>query len=169
MNAELHTLKNGLQVIFVDIKAFPTITTVLLVGAGSRFENKDNNGIAHFFEHMAFKGSEKYPNAMLIASTIESFGGGFNAFTSKDYTGYWIKGPSKHFDKMTSVLADMIRKPLLNSQEIEREKGVITEEINMYEDSPQRRVTELFENLLYQGNPLGFDIAVTRQTVKTFN
>lgn len=169
MKTKLHTLENGLRVVMIDTDTFPSVTALLLVGAGSRFENAQNNGIAHFFEHMAFKGTKKYPTAMTIASTIEGFGGVFNAFTSKDYTGYYIKGPSQHFYKMISVLSDMIQHPLLSKTEIEREKGVIVEEINMYEDSPQRKVTEIFENLLYKGNPLGFDIAGTKQTVTSFN
>src|SRR3990172_11141188 len=159
MNAELHTLKNGLQVIFVDIKAFPTITTVLLVGASSRYENKDNNGIAHFFEHMAFKGSKKYPDSFVISSTVEGLGGIFNAFTSKDHTGYWIKSLADHFDTAVGVLSDMVQHSLLVPEEIEREKGVITEEINMYHDMPQRKVGEMFEALLYKDSPLGFEIA----------
>jgi predicted Zn-dependent peptidase len=168
MNAEKYSLPNGLQVIFVDSQAFPSISTLLLVGAGSRYEQETNNGIAHFFEHMAFKGSKKYPSSLLIASTIESFGGVFNAFTSKDYTGYWIKAPSQHFEASVDVIADMIQSSLLDPAEIEREKGVIVEELNMYEDSPQRKVTELFENLLYKGNPLGFDIGGTPGTVMKF-
>src|SRR3989338_37051 len=168
MKNHRHTLKNGLQVILVDSEAFPSITTLLLVGAGSRYENKKNNGVAHFFEHMAFKGSKKYPSSLLLASTIESLGAYSNAFTSKDYTGYWIKAPSRHFETVCDVIADMITSPILAKEEIEREKGVIIEEINMYEDTPQRKVAELFENLLYQGNPLGFDIAGKKETVNLF-
>ncbi|MFH0979701.1 MAG: pitrilysin family protein, partial [Candidatus Roizmanbacteria bacterium] len=148
MIPQTHTLKNGLRVMFIDTKAFPTITTLLLVGAGSRYENEKNNGIAHFFEHMAFKGSKKYPNSFVISSTVEGFGGIFNAFTSKDHTGYWIKGTKENFKTMIDVIADMIQNPLLVNEEIEREKGVIKEEINMYEDTPQRKVGEIFENLL---------------------
>ena len=169
MNAELHTLKNGLQVIFVDIKAFPTITTVLLVGAGSRYENKDNNGIAHFFEHMAFKGSKKYPDSFVISSTVEGLGGIFNAFTSKDHTGYWIKSLADHFDTAVDVLSDMIQHSLLVPEEIEREKGVIVEEINMYEDMPARKVGDIFDDIMFPGHPLGFDIAGTAKTVRTFS
>ena len=169
MNAELHTLKNGLQVIFVDIKAFPTITTVLLVGAGSRYENKDNNGIAHFFEHMAFKGSKKYPDSFVISSTVEGLGGIFNAFTSKDHTGYWIKSLADHFDTAVDVLSDMIQHSLLVPEEIEREKGVITEEINMYHDMPQRKVGEMFEALLYKDSPLGFEIAGHKEIINKFD
>ncbi len=169
MHPQTYTLKNGLQVIFVDTKTFPTLTTLLLIGAGSRYENEKNNGIAHFFEHMAFKGSEKYPDSFIISSTVEGFGGVFNAFTSKDHTGYWIKATTEHFETMIDVIADMIQTPKLLIEEIEREKGVIKEEINMYEDMPQRKVGEIFENLLYSNHPLGFDIAGTKETVQSFN
>jgi predicted Zn-dependent peptidase len=165
MIPQLFTLKNGLQVVLVDTKSFPTLTTLLLVGAGSRYENEKNNGIAHFFEHMAFKGSKKYPDSFIISSTVEGMGGIFNAFTSKDHTGYWIKGTSDKFETMIDVIADMVQNSLLVSEEIEREKGVIKEEINMYEDTPQRKVGEIFENLLYPDHPLGFDIAGTKETI----
>lgn len=169
MKPQIFTLKNGLQVILVDTKAFPTLTTILLVGAGSRYENKDNNGVAHFFEHMAFKGSKKYPNTQIISSTIEGLGGIFNAFTSKDHTGYWIKSTNEHFTTVVDVIADMIKNPLLLEKEIEREKGVITEEINMYEDTPYQKVSDLFENLLYRGSSLGFDVIGTKKTVNSFS
>ncbi len=169
MNPITLTLKNGLQVIFINTKTFPTLTTLLLVGAGSRYENETNNGVAHFFEHMAFKGSKKYPNSFMISSTVEGLGGVFNAFTSKDHTGYWIKATNEHFETMIDVIADMIQTPKLLSEEIEREKGVIVEEINMYEDMPQKKVGEIFENLIYPKHPLGFDIAGTKETVQSFN
>lgn len=168
MKTHLHTLDNGLRVILIDTKAFPSLTTLLLVGAGSRYENQDNNGVAHFFEHMAFKGSKKYPDSLTISSVIEGTGGVFNAFTSKDHTGYWIKSMVGNFVTVIDVLSDMVLHPLLLTEEIAREKGVIVEEINMYEDTPQRKVGELYESLLYDGHPLGFDIAGEKKTVKTF-
>lgn len=163
------TLPNGLRVIMVDTNAFPTLTTLLLVGAGSRYENNTNNGIAHFLEHMFFKGSKKFPNSFVISSTVEGLGGMFNAFTSKDHTGYWIKSTNEHFETVLDVLSDMLLNPLLLEEEINREKGVIVEEINLYEDTPYRRVSEYFETLLYKGNPLGYDIAGSKQTVLSFN
>lgn len=169
MDYKITTLKNGLQIIYIDTKSFPTLTTLLLVGAGSRYENEKNNGIAHFFEHMAFKGSTKYPNSFIIASKIEELGGVFNAFTSKDHTGYWIKAPTEDFEDVIDVISDMVLHPLLVPEEINREKGVIVEEINLYEDTPYRKVGELYETLLYNGNPLGFDIAGTKETVNSFN
>ena len=168
MKPQIFTLKNGLKVLYIDTKS-TSLTTILMVGAGSRFENEKNNGVAHFFEHMAFKGSKKYPNSLVISSTIEGLGGIFNAFTSKDHTGYWIKSTSEHFPTVIDVISDMVLNPILSPEEIEREKGVIVEEINMFEDTPQRRVGELFEGLLYKGNPLGYDIAGSRGTVRKFD
>lgn len=168
MKTQLTTLPNGLRIILIDTNAFPSLTTLLLVGAGSRYENEKNNGIAHFFEHMAFKGTKTYPTSFTISSVIEGLGGVFNAFTSKDHTGYWVKATSDHFDQVIDVLSDMILNPLLLTEEIEREKGVIKEEINMYEDMPARKVSDIFEELLYKGNPLGFDIAGTKETVDSF-
>jgi len=169
MKHQFFTLDNGLRVILIDTGTFPTLSALLLVGAGSRYENEKNNGIAHFFEHMAFKGSKKYPNSLILASTIEGLGGVFNAFTTKDHTGYWIKATVEHFDTVIDVLADMILNPILSEEEIDREKGVIVQEINMYEDMPQSQVGELFENLIYKGNPLGFDVIGRKDTVVTFN
>lgn len=168
MKIHTHTLANGLRVVLVDTKAFPSLTTLLLVGAGSRYENGANNGIAHFFEHMAFKGSTKYPTSMILASTIEGFGGVFNAFTAKDHTGYWIKAPARHFVTVIDVMADMIQHSLLLDEEIEREKGVIVEEINLYEDTPYRKIGEIYEGLIYDGAPLGYDIAGSKKTVTSF-
>jgi predicted Zn-dependent peptidase len=168
MTHQIFTLKNGLSVVLVDTKTFPTFTAMLLVGAGSRYENKKNNGVAHFFEHMAFKGSKKYPNALLLSSMIEGLGGIFNAFTTKDHTGYWIKAPLSHFETVVDVLADMIQNPLLLEEEIEREKGVIIEEINMYEDEPQYKVWQLFEELLFKNHPLGYPTTGYKETVGKF-
>jgi predicted Zn-dependent peptidase len=168
MTHQIFTLKNKLSAVLVDTKTFPTFTAMLLVGAGSRYENKENNGVAHFFEHMAFKGSKKYQNALLLSSIIEGLGGIFNAFTTKDHTGYWIKAPLSHFEMVVDVLADMIQNPLLLEEEIEREKGVIIEEINMYEDEPQYKVWELFEALLFKNHPLGYPTTGHKETVGKF-
>jgi predicted Zn-dependent peptidase len=168
MNPQTFTLKNGLQVIFIDTKIFPTLTTLLLVGAGSRYENEKNNGIAHFLEHMFYKGSKKYPNPKIISQIIEGMGGHWNAFTSKDYTGYYIKASTEHFPEIVDILSDILLNSLFNHKEIEKEKGVIVEEINMYEDTPQRRIGEIFEGLIYKGSPLGFDIAGNKKTVSSF-
>jgi len=168
MNIQSAKLSNGLTTLLIDTGSFPTITMMVLVGAGSRYENKKNNGIAHFFEHMAFKGSQKYPSSYDISSTIEGFGGQFNAFTSKDHTGYWVKAPNEYFETVSSVLSDMILHPLLVPGEIEREKGVIVEEINMHQDVPAQKVSDVFDELIFEGHPLGYDIAGTPKTVRSF-
>lgn len=169
MKPVLIKLKNGLRVVFIDTKVFPSLTTLLLIGAGSRYENKVNNGIAHFFEHMAFKGSNKYPTALEISTLLDGLGSEHNAFTAKDHTGYWIKAPTKHYSTLIDILSEMILNPLLQEEEINREKGVIVEEINMYEDTPQYKVWDLFEGLLYPGNALGHDTTGRKETVTKFN
>ena len=161
-------LKNGLPVIFVDTEAFPSVTTMILVGAGSRFETKKNNGIAHFFEHMAFKGSKKYPTAFDISSKIEGLGGSFNAFTAKDHTGYYVKAPVSHLSDVVDVLSDMLLHSKLDPSEIDREKNVIVEEINMYEDMPARKVSDVFDEVIFKGHPLEYDIAGSEKTVRSF-
>ena len=168
MKTKLFTLENGLTVVFVPTNQ-SSMTVLLLVGAGSRYEDASNNGVAHFFEHMAFKGGKKYPNTKIISETIEATGGIFNAFTAKDHTGYWIKATPSHFKTIIDVLSDMIIHPLLDEGEIEREKGVIVEEINMYEDNPQEKVASLFEKVLYDNHPLGMEIAGEKETVKNFS
>ncbi len=161
-----NTLPNGLPVQFVETETFPSFTALLLVRAGSRYESEINNGIAHFFEHMAFKGSKKYPNSLTIASTIEGLGGIFNAYTDRDHTGYWIKAPTEHYETVMDVLSDMLLGSLLDAEEIEREKGVILEEMNMYEDSPARKVGDVLQELMYGGTPLGLDILGTKESIK---
>ncbi len=168
MNIHQHIVNNGLDILLVDTKSFPSMTTLLLVGSGSRYEDRKNNGIAHFFEHMVFKGSKKYPSTLLLSSLVEGFGGYFNAFTGKDYTGYYVKSPSKHYKTVIEIIADMIQHPLLKTAEIEKEKGVIVQEIKMYEDTPQRMVFDIYEELLYKNHPLGYYITGTVDTVTAF-
>lgn len=169
MQTRLLQLPNGLRILLVDTGSFPSLTTLLLVGAGSRYETKESNGAAHFLEHMFFKGSKAYPNPYVVSSAIEGLGGTWNAFTSKDYTGYYIKAPNEHFDTVVDILSDILLRPLLEHAEIEKEKGVITEEINMYEDMPQNKVGEVYENLLYKGSPLGYDVIGTKSTIQSFD
>lgn len=165
MKIQSYILKNNLRVMLIDTQAFPSITTLLLVKAGSRYETPKNNGIAHFFEHMAFKGSIKYPNAQMLAEMIEGRGGIFNAFTSDDHTGYYVKAPAEETDAVIDVIGDMIQHPLLDPVEIEKEKGVIVQEMNMYEDMPQRTIYEHFETLLFGKHPLGYRIIGTKKAV----
>jgi predicted Zn-dependent peptidase len=169
MKIEKHTLPNKLKVIFIDTEAFPSITSLLLIGAGSRYETQNNNGVAHFFEHMVFKGGKKYKTAEVIATTLDAMGSSHNAFTGKDYTGYYIKATKKHYEKSLDILSDVVLQPSLQEIEIEKEKGVIVEEINMYEDMPHYKVWDLFEDMLYKNNPLGYSTTGEKATVLSFN
>jgi len=148
--------------------SFESATVLVMVGAGSRYENKKNSGISHFLEHMAFKGTKTRPNAMIISSQIDGMGGEFNAFTGKETTGYYIKSSIKNVSTSLDILSDLLLNSLLESREIEKEKGVILEEINLYEDSPARKIGDLYEKLLYHDTPMGWDIAGDKEVIKSF-
>src|SRR3989337_278770 len=117
-------LKNGLRVITVPMASFESATVMVMVGAGSRYEKASNNGISHFLEHMAFKGTKKRPTAQDIATLIDGIGGEFNAFTGKEATGYYVKSAVSHVDLSLDVLSDMLQNSKLDEAEIEKEKGV---------------------------------------------
>jgi len=161
------TLKNGLKLIIVPMKSFESATVMVLIGAGARYENKNNNGISHFLEHMAFKGTSKRPTAMDIASLIDGVGGEFNAFTGKETTGYYVKSSSEHVELSLDLLSDMLSNSKLDPKELDKERGVIIEEINMYEDTPMRKIGDIYEELLYGDAPLGWDVAGTKQVIKS--
>lgn len=154
----ISTLKNGLTLITVNLPHLDSVTTLVSVGAGSRYETKKINGISHFLEHMFFKGSRKYPTAEQIATLIDGIGAVNNAATDKEVTYYWIKSSAKHIKLSSDILSSMIRESLLAEEEIEREKGVIIEELRMYRDTPARYVWELYERLQFGNQPLGWEI-----------
>jgi predicted Zn-dependent peptidase len=143
-----------------------SVACFVMLAAGSRYETKDTNGIAHFAEHMFFKGTEKRPTAREIAGEIDSIGGEFNAFTGKEYTGYYVKCAAEHRDVALDVLVDMLRHSKFDPEEIEREKGVIVEEMNMYYDTPRDYVDGVYDELLYDDTPLGWDIIGRKETVR---
>lgn len=161
------TLKNGLQVVIAPINEVESVTTLVLVGAGSRYETFENNGISHFLEHMAFKGTKKRPTAMEISSLIDGAGAESNAFTGKDYTGYYIKSAAHRIDLSLDILSDMLANLLLDPAEIDRERGVIIEEINLYEDTPPRKILEVYEALLYGNTPMGWEIGGRKEVIRS--
>ena len=165
---QLHTLANGLTVIFVPMDGVRSVSVLAMVGTGSRFEDKKTAGISHFLEHMVFKGTKSFPSARELASAVDEVGAEFNAYTSKEYTGYYVKAASEHIDLAVNVVSDMLLTPKLPSADLEREKGVIVEEIHMYEDNPMRHIGDVFENLLFAGSPLGREIIGTEETVRSF-
>lgn len=159
-------MENGLRVLTVQMPSFESATVMVVVRAGSRFEKRDNNGISHFLEHMAFKGTEKRSSALAISSLIDGIGGEFNAFTSKETTGYYIKSSKNHINLSLDLLSDMLQYSLLSPDEIDKERGVILEEINLYEDTPARKINDLFERILYDDTPMGWDIAGEKDVIK---
>lgn len=161
-------LKNGLRIIVVPIKNAPSATIMSLIEAGSKYEEKKNNGISHFLEHMCFKGTKKRPKAIDISKEFDSLGAQNNAFTSQEVTGYWGKAHPKHIDKILDINSDMYLNPTFPAADLEIEKGVIVEEINMYEDLPQMLVHEVFDELLYGNQPAGWNIAGTKENVRSF-
>jgi predicted Zn-dependent peptidase len=163
---EQTTLQNGLRVVTAPMPNAKSVACFVMLAAGSRYETKDTNGIAHFAEHMFFKGTERRPTARQIAGEIDSIGGEFNAFTSKEDTGYYVICAAEHRDVALDVLVDMLRHSKFDSEEIEREKGVIVEEMNMYYDTPRDYVDGVYDELLYGDTPLGWDIIGRKETVR---
>jgi len=159
-------LPNGLRVVTAPMPQAKSVACFVMLAAGSRYETKETNGIAHFAEHMFFKGTEKRPTAREIAGEIDSIGGEFNAFTGKEYTGYYVKCAAEHRDTALDVLVDMLRHSKFDPEEIEREKGVIVEEMNMYYDTPRDFVDGVYDELLYKDTPLGWDIIGRKETVR---
>lgn len=167
MNAfETSQLGNGVRVVTAPMPQAKSVACFVMLAAGSRYETRDTSGIAHFAEHMFFKGTERRPTARDIAGEIDSIGGEFNAFTGKEYTGYYVKCAAEHRDVALDVLVDMLRHSRFDPEEIEREKGVIVEEMNMYIDTPRDYVDSVYDQLLYGDQPLGWDIIGTKDTVR---
>ncbi len=151
------TLPNGLKVITTPIEGTKSVTVLCLVGAGSRYEHKAINGISHFLEHLFFKGAERYKNASEVASAIDSVGGDFNAFTGKEYAGYYVKLSSDQKEVAFDVIGDMMLNATFVQEEIDKERGVILEEYNMYQDTPMYQVGWDFEKLMFGDQAMGWD------------
>ncbi|MDE2024999.1 MAG: insulinase family protein [Patescibacteria group bacterium] len=160
-------LKNGLRLIISPMPSFESATVLVMVGAGSRYENRHNNGISHFLEHMAFKGTEKRPTAMDISSLVDGIGGEFNAFTGKETTGFYVKAGANNVELALDLLSDMLQNSKLDPTELNKERGVVIEEINMYEDTPMRKLGDIYETLLYGDTPMGWDIAGTKEVINS--
>jgi predicted Zn-dependent peptidase len=166
MKFNRRVLPNGLRVITIPMPSFESATSLVMVGAGSRYETKQNSGISHFLEHMAFKGTNKRPSAIDISGLIDGIGGEFNAFTGKEITGYYIKSAVSHVDLCLDVLSDMLQNSKLDEVEIEKEKGVILEERNLYEDTPSRNIADVYERLLYGDTPMGWDTVGFKEVIR---
>ena len=151
-------LPNGLRIITVPMEDNPTVTVLVLVEAGTKYETKNINGISHFLEHMCFKGTKKRPKGIQISRELDGLGVQYNVFTSYEYTGYYAKGQKKNFSRFLDLVSDIYLNSTLPKEEIEKEKGVIIGEIDVNEDNPMSSVEFLFLKLLYGNQPAGLSI-----------
>src|SRR3954451_2955081 len=163
---ETRSLANGARFLTARQAEAQSTAVMVMYAAGSRYEREQESGIAHFCEHMFFKGTERRPTARQIAFEVDSIGGEFNAFTSKEYTGYYIKCAAEHVPVALDVLSDMLLHSRFDGEEIEREKGVIVEEMNMYLDTPTDYLPGVYDRLCYGDTPLGRDIIGRKETVR---
>jgi len=159
------TLPNGVRVFTSHITHVRSVSIAFYFGVGARYEPDPISGASHFIEHMLFKGSERFPNAQTISEAIEGVGGVLDAATDKEITVYSAKVASQHFALAMQLITDMIRHPLMQAEEIEKERGVIIEELSMYRDSPADWVNVLADETMWPGQPLGREVAGTRETV----
>ena len=163
---QLTTLKNGLRLMTIPMKSVESMTVMIGIGTGSRYETKETNGLSHFLEHMLFKGTKKRPTTLDITSNLDSIGAEFNGGTEKEWTIYYVKANAVHQNLAFDILADMVLNSKLEEEEIEREKGVIIEELNMYEDTPIQKISEVFESLLYSPTPLSWYVGGMKENIK---
>ena len=152
---ELERMANGARILTAPMRDAASVAVVVAVGAGSRCEPKASGGIAHFAEHMFFKGTERRPTARDISAEIDGIGGEFNAFTGKELTAYYVKCAADDGATALDVLSDMLLHSRFDADEIEREKGVIVEEINMYTDTPRDLVGQVYDTARYGDTPIG--------------
>jgi len=159
------TLDNGLRVITAPMPHICSVSISIFIGIGSRYETGTEAGVSHFIEHLLFKGTPKRPTARIISEAIEGLGGVLNGGTGKELAVYWCKVAQPHLTLALDVLVDMLLHSKFEPEEIERERQVIIEEINMNKDSPSQQVDMLIDELLWPGHPLGRDVAGSRESV----
>lgn len=161
------TLPNGLRIITIPMKS-PATTVLVMVETGSNYETKEQNGLSHFLEHMCFKGTKRRPTSAHIAKELDSLGAANNAFTNQEYTGYYAKGSNRHAKKLLEIVSDLYLNPRIPEAELEKERGVILQEISMYEDLPQVQVWDVFMKLLHGDTPAGRPILGPASNIRRF-
>lgn len=166
MNYKLHKLSNGARLILVPNKSTKAASVLAIFGVGSRHEHKEINGASHFIEHLMFKGTKKRPTTLDISKELDRVGAEYNAATAKDWTAYYVKIDNRHIDMAMDVISDMILNSKFDQKEIDRERGVILEEINMYEDNPMMYIEDLLEQSIFDGNTLGWQISGPRDVIR---
>lgn len=166
MKPNIKKLKNGIPVILSPQKGAASMTLFVFCRVGSRYEAKETNGASHFIEHLMFKGTKRRPSTEILSRLLDQYGAEYNAMTSKDYTGYYIKMDAKQTPLAIDLLHDMMFHSLYESKEIDRERGVIIEEINMYEDNPRMHIDDILEQALFPHSTLGWNIAGPREVIR---
>lgn len=169
MNYKLDKLKNGSKLLFVPDENSDVCTLMVFFGVGSRHETAKVNGISHFIEHLLFKGSAKRPHYLDLSKALDSLGAEYNAFTAKDMTAYYIKFDKSKLNEAVDILSDMVRHPVFDEKEINQERGVITQEIKMYEDNPSWYIDDVLEQSVFSGHELGSLIIGTRENIKNIS
>ncbi|MFH1246697.1 MAG: pitrilysin family protein [Candidatus Liptonbacteria bacterium] len=160
------TLPNGLRTLLIPRAASLASTVLVLVEAGSEYETKGTNGLSHFLEHLMFKGTVNRPRANMIAEELDALGADYNAFTGEEFTGYWAKAENHKLPQIIDLISDIYLNPVFDAPEIEKERGVIIEEINMYEDNPSDYAHRIFGELLYGDQPAGWKTEGTKEVVR---
>ncbi len=168
LDYQLSTFNNGLKLITAPLANTRAVTVLFLVGVGSRFETKKANGISHFLEHMFFKGTTKRPTTLDISTALDAVGANYNAFTGEEYTGFYVRASSAHFDLALDVLFDILYQSKFDQKEIEKEKGVIAEEINLYQDTPPSYIVDVAKKVFYGDQPLGWPVTGEKETIRSF-
>lgn len=165
INFEKKVLGNGLRVILAPMDNTEAVTLLVLVGVGSRYETKKINGVSHFLEHMFFKGTKSRPEPGQVSSELNKIGSDHNAFTTKEATGFWVKTSAKDFDVALDIVSDILLEPLFKEEEVEKERNVIFQEIDMRKDNPRMEAQEILERVFFGDQPIGWDIAGSKKTV----
>jgi len=162
----LEILHNKTKLLLAPLKDTEAVTVLVLVKVGSRYEAARINGISHFVEHLLFKGTKKRPTSLDITKELDGVGADYNAFTAKDHTGYYIKAGHENLELALDVVSDMLYNSVFAKEEIAKERGVIIEEINMYEDNPMMLIDYVFEESVFKGSSLAREISGPKQNIK---
>lgn len=169
MRYDIHTLGNGLRVVLIPMKDNQTASVIVMAGTGSRYETERENGLAHFLEHMFFKGTKKRPSAREISEELDALGSSYNAFTSKERTAYYAKVSREFIMEAIDVVSDIYLNSTLPAREITKERGAVIQEIDMYEDMPMRTVDNVFDALIFgSDHPLGRTILGPKENIRAF-
>ncbi|MEK7123012.1 MAG: pitrilysin family protein [Patescibacteria group bacterium] len=166
---EKYTLKNNVRVILAPLESTKTVTVLVLFGVGSRYEDKHINGISHFIEHMMFKGTNRRATTLSLTKELDAVGAAYNAYTSKEVTGYWVKISADKLDLALDIVSDMLYNSKFAEKEVEREKSVICEELHMHRDNPLIYIHDILEELVFSGSRLGWDIGGPNEVIKTLS